>query len=168
LRSPSFLRPTFEAVGAPFHSSRPLGPYAPTALIPYCLHWCQRFVRVVRQGVPSRAQRKVHERAQQMRRDDETRWRPARHSPSSRRRPPADHSNGPPHSSGNPQALEDRPGQSSGRLNPYCPTKSSITALRIRAGGKTPCARMKSWKARALNSSPWRRSTSARSSISRE
>jgi len=64
---------------------------APTPLSRYCLLWCQGFVWVDRQGVPSRAQRKGLSRAQELRRDDETRWRPARCSLSSRRRPPAGH-----------------------------------------------------------------------------
>ena len=55
----------------------------------------ERFVRVVRQGVPNRAQRKGLHRAQEIPRDDETRRRPARGSLSCRRRPPADHPDGP-------------------------------------------------------------------------
>ena len=56
----------------------------------------ERFVRVVRQGVPNRAQRKDLHRAQEIPRDDETRWRPAHCSLSSRRRPSADHPDEPP------------------------------------------------------------------------
>ena len=53
-----------------------LHPYAPTPLSPYYPHRCQRFVRVVRQGVPRRAQRQDVRRAQKIRRDDVTRWQP--------------------------------------------------------------------------------------------
>ncbi len=62
-----------------------------------CTVGSERFVRVVRQGVPNRAQRKDLHGAQEIPRDDETRWRPAHQSLSSRRRPPADHPDGPPH-----------------------------------------------------------------------
>jgi len=48
--------------------STPLRPYAPLG--------AERFVRVVRQGAPSQAQRKVLDRALEMGRDDETRRRP--------------------------------------------------------------------------------------------
>ena len=71
-------------------------PAADLPLTPLGPQRCQRSVRVVRQGVPSRAQRKGHERTQEMRREDETRWRPPRCSLSSRRRPPANHPGGPP------------------------------------------------------------------------
>ncbi len=59
----------------------PLSPYAPRPSVPItsrpdCLQRCPSSVRVVRQGVPRRAQRNGHRRAQQMRRDDVTRWQP--------------------------------------------------------------------------------------------
>ena len=99
--SPDHAPPTRETHG-PIYRPRDTSrfrllthPLGPTALSPNAPCWYQRFVRVVRQGAPSRAQRKVLDRAQELGRDDVTRWRPARCIPSSRRRPPAGHPDGP-------------------------------------------------------------------------
>jgi hypothetical protein len=100
------------AARTPWRSPRrTLDQCEPNASAPHCLQRCQRFVRVVRQGVPRRAQRKDHHRAHKIRRDDVTRWwptldvgeglDPSHGSPQGaplhcRRRPPADHPDGPP------------------------------------------------------------------------
>ena len=142
LRSPSYLRPILEAVretsfatwcrsrhrleasGLPWESHpktpTPLSPYVPRPVCPCCLQWCRNFVRVVRQGVPSRALRKVHRSAQVIRRDDETRRRPAHQSLSSRRRPPASHPDGPREESGvcSGPKPRDRCEGGAGSLNP--------------------------------------------------
>jgi len=105
---------------------------------PLCPCWCPRFVRVVRQGVPNRAQRKDLHRALEIPRDDETRWRPAHCSLSSRRRPPANHPDEP---SGHKRiaGMNQRPARvrpqtsvlpgSIARLNPGAPAASRLEDL---------------------------------------
>ncbi len=151
------------------HHQRPAGAPAasiPNAPLPHCLtaslpQRCQRFVRVVRQGVPRRALRKVPRRAQEIRREDETRWRPAHCSLNSRRRPPADHPDEPPQDRGHlprprSQYLRiSRTGRNeTGRLkpsSPHCPTASSpqrsaggttaASTLRVGGGRLGDCSR---------------------------
>ncbi len=64
-------------------SPKPLRPHAP-----FAFNGARGSFGWLDCGVPRRAQRTGHRRAQEIRRDDVTRWRPARCSLSSRRRPP--------------------------------------------------------------------------------
>ena len=77
----------------------------------------ERFVRVVRQGGSRQAQRQSRCRALEIRRAGERRRRPARCSPSSRRRPSADHPNGPLNDN-RCRRRGQRPGGTTWRLNP--------------------------------------------------
>ena len=118
-------------------------PYTLTPLCPHCPVAARGSFGWLDCGVPSRAQRKGHRRAEEMRREDVTRWRPtpnvgeglapSRVSPQGaplqcRRRPPANHPDVPP---------PDR-GPSSQLSVPHCPTVPK--AGRRNAGRPNPQA----------------------------